>query len=242
VIVAAVVCLCAAGCGPGKRGREESAPQQIAPQKSAQENPDREDPAYERQPPAPGDDGRGDAPPAAITLERTTTPDRPAESGQQQRGSDQAFLALPGLRPTIPEDFSIGRLQDYFDLPPGKATQLEIVDRFCGGLEDGRILAELVSEHNRDLLVRSISYYIGADASIESYRIGAVHAEEPEPWASVRFFSRRGVAEGEIYLARSGDAWSIADIQVDFGRLDEEYAREEQFVPSSYEVEFNRVF
>jgi hypothetical protein len=53
--------------------------------------------------------------------------------------------------------------------------------------------------------------------------------------ANVRFFGGEGTSEGEIYMARAGTQWLVADVQVNLADLAvARAAPKEKFFPSEY--------
>jgi len=59
--------------------------------------------------------------------------------------------------------------------------------------------------------------------------------DDGEVTAAVRLFGRDGSSEGEIYVARSGSTWLVADLQLSLAELSVKSEKpKEKFFPLEY--------
>jgi hypothetical protein len=156
----------------------------------------------------------------------------------------QMFLSHNFVDRKAPEDFSIGPLEDYYTVNAEIRGILSVVDRFCGALTERELKAELIDEQNRLLLEESLGYFLKNGIVPQYHRIGLIHInDDGSSHVPVRFFSKKGISEGDIYLVKRETNWFISDVQVDFQRLNQEYVRsDEEFVPRSYNLLFSNTF
>lgn len=174
-----------------------------------------------------------------------------AEKGEQSDSAIQAseresnaFFSQSFVKRSVPDDFKIGPLEDYYSKNAERRAILSRVDLFCLALTKNELKDDLLDGQNRSLLVESLKYYLKKEIIPGEYRIGLVHInEDGSSHVPVRLLSNRGVSEGDIYLVKRENVWLITDIQVDLQRLEQEYVRgNEEFVPASYDLLFNSTF
>jgi len=174
-----------------------------------------------------------------------------AEKGEQKNSAIQVsereskvFFSQSFVKRSVPDDFKIGPLEDYYSKNAERRAILSQVDLFCLALTKNELKDNLLDAQNRSLLVESLRHYLKREIVPGDYRIGLIQInEDGSSHVPVRLFSNRGVSEGDIYLEKREKTWLITDIQVDLQRLEQEYVRgKEEFVPASYDLLFNSTF
>ncbi len=179
---------------------------------------------------------------------RSTSPRLEAQGEQKgvQAGESElkVFFSQSFVRRDVPDDFKIGPLADYYKNKGEESLILARVNHFCLSLVENELKDELFDDQNRSLLKDSLQYYLKRNIRPTEYRIGLIQIDDDDSsHVPVRLLSRRGISEGDIYLAKRGGQWLITDVQVDLQRLEESYVRsDEEFVPTSYNLLFNNTF
>jgi hypothetical protein len=199
---------------------------------------------------APSADQEGPDQGAVVSKrEITLAPAAPAENAKpaalRQTAQDK-LLTLKSI-PVLPEDFKIGPLAELVELDRNSREMVSAASRFLDALREGTVPVDLLLAGVREELSRSIDYYLEQDLSPLNYRLGAIttdpasKADQSSPalqqtaWMNVRLFGSPGVAEGEMYLQRSGGRWYVSDLQINFEELGQSYAPEqEKYYPSTY--------
>jgi hypothetical protein len=167
--------------------------------------------------------------------------EKAAQGGEREL---KVFFSQSFARRNVPNDFKIGPLADYYINTGEHSSILARVDFFCLSLVENELKDELLDDQNRSLLKESLQYYLSRDVRPTEYRIGLVQINDDDSsHVPVRFLSKRGISEGDIYLTKHDGQWLITDIQVDLQRLEQSYVRsDEEFVPTSYDLLFNNTF
>jgi hypothetical protein len=110
--------------------------------------------------------------------------------------------------------------------------------RFLNGLQAGSVDRESLERNVREELTNSIKYYLQRELVPVTYRIGEITQDSEEQnsaWMNIRLFGSPGVTEGEMYMERSGGRWYVADIQINFEMMMQEYVQEqEKYYPTNY--------
>ena len=181
-----------------------------------------------------------------ITLTETAPPQQPQASPAPQ--SEQQKLLILESYPVLPEDFEIGALADLVGVDRSTQEVISVSKRFLDALQEGTVAEETLLAGVREELATSLRYYLDQELIPATYRIGAITAEsdaggedgtslfeQRTAWMNLRLFGSPGVSAGELYLERSAGRWYIADLQVDFQRMAQQYVREEEvYYPSTY--------
>ena len=181
-----------------------------------------------------------------ITLSQAAPAQEPQLAVVQQ--SEQLLLLSLDSSPILPEDFKIGPLADLVGVERNIQEMISVSTRFLNSLEQGQVDRQSLHGEVREGLATSIRYYLDKDLIPLNYRIGVITTQtysegEQEPaklqrrsaWMNIRLFGSPGVSEGELYLERSGGRWYVSDLQIDFGRMGQEYVREQdQYYPTTY--------
>ena len=170
-----------------------------------------------------------------ITLDKKGTNQR-QESGFSTREPEIAFFPYSLRNRHLPEDFEIGRLQDFHTTSQVERRIVEVVERFCEGLTQSTLAVEMIEEPKRSLLNNSLSHYLEQNILPDTYRIGAVSENDGvQAVVPVRLFSDTGVTEGHIYLSNTTERWLISDLQTNMQELSKQYVpRDGKYTPSHY--------
>jgi len=133
-----------------------------------------------------------------------------------------------------PNDFKLGVLQDE---RTNELDKIKIVTRlraFFNSLANGRIDEKSILPEWKNLLTRSMAYYVEKGFLPRSVLIGDINLQRIDSaFVKVRLIGESGKTEGEITLAKKTEEWYISDIQLDLRRLSEIYKPEEKFEPST---------
>ena len=180
-----------------------------------------------------------------ITLTQAAQKEQPRPETVQQ-SEQQRLLTLESVE-LLPEDFRIGPLADLVGVDRNTLEMISVTTSFLNALQDGKVSAESLEKNMREELTQSIGYYLQRGLIPATYRIGAIATESREDdqnaspkldhtaWMNIRLFGSPGVCEGELYLERSGGRWYVADLQINFEMMNQDYVREqEKYYPSSY--------
>jgi hypothetical protein len=180
-----------------------------------------------------------------ITLAPSTPAENTKPAAVRQTAQDK-LLTLKSI-PVLPEDFKIGLLAELVNVDRDTQEIVSAASRFLDALREGTVPVDILQADVREELSSSIGYYLEQGLIPINYRIGAIttdpvpKAEQSSPalrqaaWMNVRLFGSPGVAEGELYLQRSGGRWYISDLQINFEELGQSYAPErEKYYPSTY--------
>ena len=181
-----------------------------------------------------------------ITLTQAAPAEQPQPASVQQT-EQQKLLSLDSVQ-VLPEDFKIGPLADLVGIDRNTVEMVTVSTRFLNALQKGTVDQETLHAEVREELTTSIRYYLERDLIPVNYRIGAITTEsytegdqQQSPlqysgaWMNIRLFGTPGVAEGELYLERSGSRWYVSDLQIDFETIGEQYVKEEEaYYPSTY--------
>ena len=137
----------------------------------------------------------------------------------------------------VPEDFEIGLLQDRIKENRDQRGIQKKLDLFFESLISANINADVIYESRRELLMRSLEYYVKKRMIPEFVRYGAFDIYKDNiAKVSVRLFSKTGRAKGEVFLINQGDEWFISDFQLNFRKLSEGYNKpEKKYIPSHYQ-------
>lgn len=137
----------------------------------------------------------------------------------------------------VPKDFDIGLLQDQIIENIDQRSIQRKLDLFFESLISANINADVIYESRRELLIRSLDYYVEKRMIPEFVRYGVFEIyKDNEAKVSVRLFSETGRAKGEVFLIAQGDGWFITDFQLNFRKLSEDYKKsEKKYIPSHYQ-------
>jgi hypothetical protein len=136
----------------------------------------------------------------------------------------------------VPEDFEIGLLQDQIIENTDQRSIQRKLDLFFQSLISAKINADVIYESRRELLIRSLDYYVEKRMIPDFVRYGVFEIyKDNEAKVSVRLFSKTGRAKGEVFLIARDDGWFITDFQLNFRKLSEDYNKsEKKYIPSHY--------
>jgi len=176
-------------------------------------------------------------PTSPILIELNEPKDKKSQTFTMEKiQGDSALLALMPKQRVIPEDFKIGPLQDSLEGQWDTISAVWVLRTFFDSFKKKDIKRELLEKEQADEIVRSLSYSIEQNYIPNRYRISqADFSNDNEIRVNMRFFNKKGVTEGEIYLSKNDKNWVISDIQIGFHLLDQEYQKDEElFMPASF--------
>jgi len=136
----------------------------------------------------------------------------------------------------LPEDFKIG------PLGAGPATSAEgdaaltAATGFLTALVAGNVERTWITPDAQDSVADTITYALQKGDTPRSFRVGVPKdVAGGQIAANIRFFGDVGTSEGEIYMARAGSQWLVADVQVNLADLEVAPQQpKEKFFPSAY--------
>ncbi len=162
----------------------------------------------------------------------------PASSpGQAHNLANEAgLMAYYPQQRLMPEDFTIGPLQDGVSATRNYLRALATIRGFLDSLGKKKVDYELVVPAVKDEIKSVVSYPLSQGYVPERYRIGKIAFEsDDELRADIRMYKGDGVTTGEIYLKKIEDKWLVSDLQAGFTLLAKKYEKPKQpFVPGSY--------
>jgi len=150
--------------------------------------------------------------------------------------SAATLMALGRDRRIMPEDFKIGPLGDNRAERRDESRALAAAGEFLSGLVAGSVDKKLLSPESQDAVADTLTFGLRHGSTPLSYRLGAPKSRDNgEVIAAVRLFGHEGTSEGEIYLAPSGSAWLVADLQLSLAQLSVKRDKpKEKFFPLEY--------
>ncbi|HET6451829.1 MAG TPA: hypothetical protein VFI08_10985 [Spirochaetia bacterium] len=136
----------------------------------------------------------------------------------------------------LPEDFKIGPLGDVRGGAPDQGKAVETVDKFLGGLVAGTVDKSLLAEETRATVADAVRFGLDKGDTPTSFRVGRPRTrDDGEVTAAVRLFGHDSSAEGEIYVAKSGEQWLVSDLQINMAQLSVKTDKpKEKFFPLDY--------
>jgi hypothetical protein len=145
-------------------------------------------------------------------------------------------MALGRESRILPEDFKIGPLGDELAREKDQDQAMEAAGKFLSALVDGKVDKDLITEDSRDSMAGTLSFGLGNGNTPASWRLGTPRTrEDGEVSAAVRLFGQNSSSEGEIYVARSGSKWLVADLQLSLAQLSVKSDKpREKFFPLDY--------
>ncbi len=145
-------------------------------------------------------------------------------------------MALGRERRIMPEDFKVGALGDDRTARKDDSRALAAADAFLSRLVGGSVDTTLLAVESRDRVSDTLSFGLKRGNVPTSFRLGAPQSrDDGEIAAAVRLFGPIGTSEGEIYLAASGSAWLVADLQLSLAQLSVKREKpNEKFFPLEY--------
>jgi hypothetical protein len=145
-------------------------------------------------------------------------------------------MALDRERPILPEDFKIGPLGDDRGVKTDAEAALAVARGFLTGLVAGKVDQQYLSADSASTLTDTLTYGIEQGYAPSSFRVGNAKSQEDGGiTANVRLFGPEGTSEGEIYMAREGKQWRVADLQLSLAQMAVKREKSKQkFFPSAY--------
>lgn len=141
---------------------------------------------------------------------------------------------LPSSQRIVFADTVIGPLSDALSPDPARRAVYACISSFFSALSEGKVGEELLHPEWREIILRSLSFYVERGLLPEGVRIGEITIEQEAAEAPIRLMSRNRLA-GRIFLEKSNGSWYITDVQGDFAAASADYVREsERFEPSLY--------
>ena len=136
----------------------------------------------------------------------------------------------------LPEDFKIGPLGSTLASSKDADAAFAAASGFLAGLVAGSIDRQWITPDAQDTLSDTLTYALERGYAPRSFRLGVPKdVAGGQIAANVRFFGSEGTSEGEIYMARAGTQWLVADVQVNLADLAvARAAPKEKFFPSEY--------
>jgi len=136
----------------------------------------------------------------------------------------------------LPEDFRIGPLGDTLAAEKDQGSAMETAGQFLSALVGGKVNKDLIAQDARDTMSATLTFGLSAGNTPTSWRLGRPRTrEDGEVTAPLRLFGREGTSEGEIYVARSGSKWLVADLQLSLAELSVKSVKpKEKFFPLDY--------
>jgi len=197
-------------------------------------------PGGQRPPPVPPPAAQG-APaarsPAALMLQ-PVPPSGRLPGGQTAASSlpgTEGLLPLTAGQPPSPTDYEIGPLQPFPSSDSAADAIYSLAEKFTSGLAQGTIDTSLLSPKWRDTLERFLSYPKEHGMLPDRVRIGTISVQGSEASAPVRFARGAGRTRGTLYFDLVDGKWYLSDIQADFGKLSQPFARSELYEPTSWQ-------
>jgi hypothetical protein len=150
--------------------------------------------------------------------------------------SAASLMALGHTARQLPEDFKIGPLGDARGSRQDENRAITTAEAFLKSIVAGSVDTRLLTPDSQDSVADTLAYGLRQGYKPVSYRLGAPKSQENgQVTATVRLFSSEGASEGEIYLARAGSEWLVADLQLSLAQLSvKREPAKDKFYPSSY--------
>lgn len=169
-------------------------------------------------------------------VEPGKTTESPLTSPARTLASASSLMGLGRDVRMMPEDFKIGPLGTGTSGPPESDAAFAAASGFLAGVVAGSIERRWITPDAQDTLSDTFSYALQRGSAPKSFRIGVPKdVAGGQIAANVRFFGTVGTSEGEIYMARAGSQWLVADVQANLADLDVPPApSKERFFPSEY--------
>jgi hypothetical protein len=147
-----------------------------------------------------------------------------------------SLMALGHTARLLPEDFKIGPLGDARGSRQEENGAIAAADAFLKSIVAGSVDTRLLTPDSQGAVADSLAYGLRQGYKPVSYRLGAPKSQENgQVTATVRLFSPTGASEGEIYLAKAGTEWLVADLQLSLAELSvKREPSKDKFFPSSY--------
>ena len=162
----------------------------------------------------------------------------PPQVPAAQRGPVTApvLMALGRDRRIMPEDFKIGPLGDARAEKQDESRALAAAGAFLDSLVAGKVDKKLLAPDSQDAVYDTLSFGLRRGNTPTSYRLGTPKTrDDGEVTAPVRLFGSEGTSEGQIYVASTGSAWLVADLQLDLAQLSVKQEKpKEKFFPLEY--------
>jgi hypothetical protein len=136
----------------------------------------------------------------------------------------------------MPEDFKIGTIGTGSAGKADADAAFAAASGFLDGLVTGSVERQWITPDAQDTLSDTLTYALERGYTPSSFRLGVPKdVAGGQIAANVRFFGGEGTSEGEIYMARAGTQWLVADVQVNLADLTvARAAAKEKFFPSAY--------
>ncbi len=136
----------------------------------------------------------------------------------------------------MPEDFKIGPLGNGATENAESDAAFAAASGFLAGFVSGTVERQWIAPDAQDTLSDTLAYALEKGYTPSSFRLGVPKdVAGGQIAANVRFFGGEGTSEGEIYMARAGTQWLVADVQVNLADLAVARAAvKEKFFPSEY--------
>jgi hypothetical protein len=150
--------------------------------------------------------------------------------------SAATLMALGRQKRALPEDFKIGPLSDDHMENADENGAVSTADAFLAGLVAGKVDRALLAAESEKTMFDTLAYGLKQGYTPGSFRIGTPKVQDDgEIAANVRLFGADGSAEGEIYMARAGKKWLVADLQLSLAQLAVKHEKsKEKYFPSAY--------
>jgi hypothetical protein len=145
-------------------------------------------------------------------------------------------MALGRQARSLPEDFKIGPLGDNRAEDKDANDAVTTAQAFLASLAAGKPDGTLLAVESEKTVLDTLTYGLKQGYAPSSFRLGTPKVQDDgEIAANVRLFSAEGSAEGEIYMARSGKKWFVADLQLSLAQLAAKREKsKEKYFPSAY--------
>ena len=136
----------------------------------------------------------------------------------------------------MPEDFKIGPLGTGAGGSADSDAAFAAAAGFLKTVVAGTIDRKWITPDAQDAVADTLTYSLQKGDTPRSFRLGVPKdVAGGQIAANVRFFGEVGTSEGEIYMARAGSQWLVADVQVNLADLEVAPAQpKEKFFPSAY--------
>ncbi len=179
------------------------------------------------------------SPPPAPARSITLAPDQQAEPllGRTRPLTNVATLMALGRQSrALPEDFKIGPLGDDRMENQDENGAVSTAEAFLAGLVAGKPDRALLAAESEETVLDTLTYGLQQGHTPSSFRLGTPKVQDNgEIAATVRLFGADGSAEGEIYMARAGKKWLVADLQLSLAQLAVKHEKsKEKYFPSAY--------
>jgi hypothetical protein len=136
----------------------------------------------------------------------------------------------------LPEDFKIGPLGDTRTEKQEEGRALAAASAFLNRLVAGSVDKQLLTPESQDTVADTLTFGFKQGNTPHAYRLGSAKtSDDGEISAAVRLFGPQGTSEGEIYIAKSGSNWLVADLQLSLAQLSLKREKpKEKFFPLEY--------